>query len=866
MRQKSFLLIFIAFNILKKKTFIFFFFILSGLVVQAQEMAEYDELLLDIKIPRLGTYEIPVAISDQKAYLAITPLFEILQLKIEADESEKNISGYVIDPDNSFRIESNTSSLEIQDEVLELKSDDFIQTPTTFYLKTEIFEKLFGLKVNFNYRSLSAELLTDLELPVIKQRRLENLRSNINQVKGIAEPDTLISRNYPFFRAGMLDWGVIATQQNRGKNDNRFNLGLGTMIAGGETNLRLNYSTNIPFTSRNQFYQWKLVNNNSSLFKQVTAGKIFTRATSSLFAPVVGIQLSNSPVMNRRSFGTYTLSEFTEPRWTVELYVNNVLIDYTVADASGFYSFNIPLMYGNTNVDLIFYGPYGEERTEERFINIPYNFIPKNELEYTFSAGIVEDKSNRRFSRLNLNYGLSNGLTLGGGVEYLNDVKSGEVMPFINTSARLGSNLLFSGEYTYGVKAEALLSYRSGSNFQVDLNYTNYDKDQTAVNFNYLEERKITFSTPIRTNFFTAFSRLSVNQVILPTTEFTTGQFLLSGLLFGVSTNLTTFGLFNQNAAKPTLYTTLSQTYRLPHQILFSPQVQYDYSSGRLTNAVLEFERSIFNQGFFNIAYENNFRRNAHTFEVGLRYNFNFAQTSLTSRIGNRNSSFVQSAQGSLLFDRNSGSLAATRRNSVGKAGVSIYPFLDYNVNGKRDSNEPLVPGLKFKSKPGNISYNKTKTIIQISDLQPYRELILEVDPSSLDNIAWKVVDPRIAIETLPNHYRKLEIPINVLGEISGMIFLNTNKNIKGQGRILINIFDSKNNKVASVLSEGDGYFSYLGLKPGKYIAQIDQKQIDQLDFTSSPGSITFEIETSEYGDIVDDLEFTIEPKGKNDQ
>ncbi|PAM94542.1 hypothetical protein B4N84_12105, partial [Flavobacterium sp. IR1] len=127
----------------------------------------------------------------------------------------------------------------------------------------------------------------------------------------------------------------------------------------------------------------------SKLFKQVTAGRIFTRATSSLFAPVSGDQVSNSPMYNRRSFGTYSLNDYTEPRWTVELYVNNILVDFTEADASGFYSFEVPLMYGNTAVSLRHYGPWGEERIEERVINIPYNFVPKNEVEYTLSAGIV---------------------------------------------------------------------------------------------------------------------------------------------------------------------------------------------------------------------------------------------------------------------------------------------------------------------------------------------------------------------------------------------------------------------------------------------------------------------------------------------
>ena len=829
----------------------------------SQDYPGYDELMVEIAIPRMEKQEIPIAIKDQEAYLAVKPLLDLLKLKIDVSEDRKVLSGYIIDPANSFQINTNENKVSFKEKVFEIKDDDYINTPTTFYLHSDLFNRIFGLNTEFSFRSLNVNLETELELPVIKQRRLEKMRQNLNLVQGVTEPDTLITRDHPFFRGGMLDWGIVATQQNNGFNDNRFNLGFGTMLAGGETNLRLNYSTNVPFESRNQFYQWRYVNNNSPVFKQVTAGRIRTGATSSLFAPVTGVQFTNTPVLNRRSFGTYTLSDYTEPRWTVELYVNNVLVDYTEADASGFYTFEVPLMYGNTAVDLRFFGPYGEERTEERFINIPFNFIPKNNLEYTLSAGFVEDDRNRKFSRINLNYGLSNSITFGGGVEYLSEVSSGEVMPFLNTSARIFSNLLFSGQYTYGVKSEALLSYRNPGNLQVDLNYINYEEGQTAINFNYLEERKISISSPIRTKYFNAFSRLSLNQVILPTTEFTTAELLLSGVLFGVSTNLTTYGLFNERAKDPTVYSTLAQTYRLPHQILFSPRVQYEFNSSEFTNLTLEFERPFIKRGFINLAYENNFRRNAHTFEIGLRYNFNFAQTAATARIGNVNSSFVQAAQGSILYDGSSNDLLTKRRNSIGKGGITIFPFLDLNSNNKKDPLEPAVPGLEFKNKSGYVSYNEDETIIRITDLQPYREILLEIEPSSLDNIAWKIENTAIAMEVNPNQFKPVYIPVDVLGEVAGSVYFKNDNSLKGQGRIIINIRDKKGTLVKSVLSEGDGYFNHLGLAPGNYIAEIDQEQMEKLNYKAYPSSIQFEIEISEYGDIVDDLEFIIQAEDK---
>ncbi|TDN85907.1 hypothetical protein DET49_11669 [Salegentibacter sp. 24] len=840
-----------------KKLFLVILLVLTSFSAMTQEdLPDYDELSVEMNVPNLGTIDIPIAIKGQDAYLPVKELFDFL--KIKNQKTSWGTEGFIINPDSSYVINSSENKILYRNEEFELSENDYLQSPTTFYLKSNLFGEIFNLNTNFSFRSLSVNLETDKELPVIKEMRLAKLRENLNRIKGVIQTDTTITRNYPFFKGGTLDWGVVTTQQSEFDDDNRLTLGLGTMFLGGETNLMLNYSTRVAFDSRNQFYQWRHINSESRLFKQITVGRIFTRATSSLFAPVSGVQISNSPFQNRRSFGTYLLSDYTNPRWTVELYVNNVLVEFTQADASGFFAFDVPLMYGNTAVRLKYYGPYGQERIEERIINIPYNFVPKNELEYTLSAGVVEDESMHRFSRINLNYGLSNSVTIGAGAEYFSGVIDKKVMPFVNSSVRFASNFLFSGEYIHGVKGEGLLSYRTPGNLQVDLNYIKYDKDQAAINFNYLEERKISFSAPIRTNKFSIFSRFSVNQIIMPTTEFTTAQLLLSGAIMGISTNITTYGIYNDRVKQPTIYTSLSQNYRLPYKFLFSPQLQYDFSRHQFNNIILEIERPVFDQGFLNIAYENNLLRNAHIFEVGLRYALNFAQTSAISRLGNRNNSFVQSARGSLFLDDNTGYVMANNRTAMSKAAISIIPFLDYNTNGKRDAMEPAVKGMELKNTNGQFSYNEEETVLRISELQPYIDILLEIDPTSLDNIAWKVKNEKIKVHTLPNQFQEIEVPVEVLGEAGGMVYLKSGNSLRGQGRITVNILDENNNLVKQILTESDGYFTYLGLEPGNYIAEIDPLQMQKLDYTASQ-AIEFEIQVDKYGDIVDTLEFTIE-------
>tara|TARA_R110002012_G_scaffold121500_1_gene271012 strand:- start:283 stop:921 length:639 start_codon:yes stop_codon:yes gene_type:complete len=210
------------------------------------------------------------------------------------------------------------------------------------------------------------------------------------------------------------------------------------------------------------------------------------------------------------------------------------------------------------------------------------------------------------------------------------------------------------------------------------------------------------------------------------------------------------------------------------------------------------------------------------------------------------------------MLDDNTGYVMVNNRTAMSRAALSIIPFLDYNTNGKRDPMEPAVRGMEINNTSGRLSYNEDETVLRITELQPYIDIILEVDPNSLDNIAWKVKNEKIKVHTVPNQFQEIEVPVEVLGEVAGMVYFKEGNSLRGQGRITVNILDENENLVKEILTEGDGYFTYLGLKPGNYTAEIDPVQMQKLGYTASE-SIEFEIKVDQYGDIVDTLEFTIE-------
>ncbi|MEJ7738949.1 MAG: hypothetical protein WKF97_16105 [Chitinophagaceae bacterium] len=833
-----------------------FFFLLKPEAGQGQLKDGYEEVSISLNVQRIGIIDILAIIHGQEVYLPVKELFDFLKIKNNASPDYDTISGFFIHPKAIFVIDKATNQVVYQDQLFKVEPDDLIQTETDVYLKSVHFDHIFGLACVFQFRSLSMTLTTKLELPAIREMQQEQMRLNISQLKGEKKADTTIKRSFSLFHLGMADWSVMSNHAPKGQNTTRINLGLGAIVLGGEANAYLNYNSDQPFSGKQQFYRWRYVNNDNPTLRQFTAGKLFTQSTSSIYDPIIGLHITNTPTTYRRSFGTYTMSNNTEPGWMVELYVNNVLVDYTKADASGFFTFQVPIVYGNSLVKLRYYGPWGEERVKEQNVSIPFNFIPLHQLEYSVTAGFVKDEYKSRFARASVSYGLSRNITIGGGTEYLSSVESGKHMPFVNASVRLGSGLLLSGEHTYGVRSKGVLTYRRPSNLQVDLLYVKYDKNQMAVRYNYLEEQKAIISMPFRGRKFTAFSRLTLNRYRLPKLRQTTGELLVSGVYAGVSSNVTTFAIFT-DLKNPLVFSNVSMSFRLPAGIRLTPQAQYEYRQHNFSTLRGEAEKAIFKNGYLNIFYEEDMINEASYAGMGLRYNFSFAQTFFAVRQSAKSTEMTQSARGSLMYNDITKNLKANNQPNVGRGGLVILPFLDLNCNGVRESNEPKAPGLKFHVNGGQIERNDRDTTFQVNNLESYVSYLIELNKNSFDNIAWQLKNQSISVAVEPNYFKQIEVPVAVVGEVSGTVLLRA-KSLTGLGRMIIKIYNSDAVLVSRVISESDGYFSYLGLAPGNYTARIDQAQLLKLHMVAAEVNASFTITPGREGDVVDGLRFIV--------
>jgi hypothetical protein len=828
-----------------------------SIIAFGQNETEYEEVPVTFSYGAAGSVEITAVIKNEQAYLPVMSVFNFLKIKTISSAGLDSVQGFFIDAKADFLFDINHKQIKFSGKQYALATNDFIKTETDLYISIIPLKEVFALDCQFNFRHLSISLHSPQDLPVIRELKQKKLLDNLHHLTGEKKADTIVKSKFKWLQLGTADWSINATQERNRSDYLRANIIMGAMVLGGEANVNLTYYKGQPFDARTQFYRWRYVNNNLSLLHQIAIGRISTQNISSLSGPLNGVVVSNTPTNYRKAFGNYRYTGTTKPEWIVELYVNAILVNYVKADALGFYSFDIPMVYGNSAIQLKFYGPWGETEVEQENITIPYNFLPAGKMEYSLSSGMVQDENKSRFSRLSLNYGMNKRMTIGAGSEYLSSAMQGKPFPYMNASLRLGQRLIFNGEIAKGVRTKGFINYRFPSSIQLDVSYIKYSKDQTSISTNYREERKIEIAIPFKYNGVAIFSRLGYNMFILSKYRFTTAEWLLSASMKGITSTIKT-NIQIYPTEKPFVYSNYSMSFRMLSDFRLLPQVQYQYNNKSFSLLKIEAEKKISHIGYINMAFEKSIVTHNSTFNLGLRFDLSFARVHLTTRQGNKALATTQSAYGSLRYGQGTGYTRFDNQNNIGKGGIQVAPFLDLNSNGRKEENEPRVEGLIVKVNGGKIEQPGDSTIL-ITSLEAYRDYIIELDKNSFDNISWQIKRCSLKVTIQPNVFQVIEVPVCVMGEASGMVTLNNGKLSKGLSRIQLNFYDSSLRKVAQTLSEADGYFSFMGLTPGSYHVTVDSAQLELLHLTVFPSQISFLIKESVEGVVADGFEFKLQ-------
>jgi hypothetical protein len=819
------------------------------------EPFDLTELMITVYLQGGYTFEADVLISaSEELYYNIEGLFKTLEIKCNLDLN--SLVGFISNEKNLYEINFETKIITIGDKVINIQNG-LIERFGEKYIKEDLISQAFGLNFVFNPRSLSVKLTANFELLFLKQIRLEKTRNNISKLQGkTITIDTILPRNYHLFKFGTVDWSLNSSQsiakEGENNNINTTNLSIGSELLFGEANFSLNYSDQSKFDINQIQYNWRWINNDNKLIKQARFGRIGAQNIPQVNSPIIGATINNNSNTVRKASGFYIITDITEPNWKVELYINDVLVDFTEADASGLYVFKVPNVFGYNTLKLKFYGPLGEERTEERTKNTPYRFTPIKTLAYSLTAGILQNTKNTYYSRLILDYGITNFLTITAGLEYLSTKPNNIFVSFAKISFQPTSKLILNLDYLNQENFKGLLNYYITSSTFLEIDYSK----RKIAELNKLERIKIQLSTPFKTKIISGLTRLVLQQYRYEKFNYNQINFTFSGFYKQLKFNSSSFANW-ATANTPQINSALALSYKLKNGMALVSSANYNVTAKKISNVRAQLQMKVLEMNL-SASYMRSFLSQSDFLTLSLTYNLPFARLGFSGNYNDQNFNFNENAQGSLVFGGDN-TFVQTRNNSaMGKGGILLHPFLDVNQNGTFDKGEKKVL-LSSVNVPGaTVAISKKDSIVRILDLNAFINYTIEFSDTSLDYISWRFKKKTYQVMVDPNQYKHVFVPIIAVGEISGTVFLKKGKNIEGQGRVNLQIFDEKENKVAETLSEFDGYYSYLGLKTGKYTIRVDPKQLKALNYLSVPLVHEIVIKASEYGNILDNLDFNL--------
>jgi len=826
----------------------------------AQNEPAFEEIPVFIDVKSLGTTEIPALLHGRETYLSLNGLFDFLQVSYQITPDSGFFKVYLDNPKDPYLIDRAQHRVVFQKNLFPVDGQAIRVSGSQWFLRSDYLGALFGLECTYDPHSLSAVIKPKWELQVVRIRRLQETHTGTNHGNNTFFADATIGKQYRLFHFNSADWAIQAIQQVKGPDFVRMSTSVGGVIAGGEFRGFFTHASNQPFSEKQQYYLWRYANNKNPAVRQVLLGKISTQPVSTLFNPVVGVQVTNAPTYVRKAYGSYTYTGYVQPNWVVELYVNNVFVDYLRSDAMGLIRYNIPLSYGNTEVTTRYIGPWGEEHRYTQAFIVPFTLLPANVLEYRASAGMVEDSTGSFFTQARVNYGCTDRITLGAGVEYLTSVSKSKSLPFVNAAVRLASNLTLSGEYVNGVRYKGLLTYGAPSGLQAELQYVKYDALQEAVRFNYSEERRLSVSMPFHIRKSTVFSRLALNQNMHGRNIYTNVEWMVSWMGRKANLSVNSYA-YCRDRSTPAIYSNISSSLRMPKGFTLTPKATWDYTDNRLRAFNLGVSKYCSRKFTVNASYERRFDFRQTYWRAGMKYDFSFARFYSNVNVHETETSFFQSAGGSLLYDKHLGRPEFSRISSTGKGGLLFSAFLDINGNGKKELFEPLINSLNVKINGSAGRKTITKRGVLFTCMEPYLFCEASLDGNSFENLSWKILQPHLRISVDPNQVKRIYVPVVPLGEVSGTVYRYDQTERLGLGGISVAIYDHKSVLVAKVATEEDGFYSYLGLKPGKYTARIEDAELDRAGMERGAAPAIFMIKSSKEGDLAGHQDFLLQPR-----
>lgn len=553
------------------------------------------------------------------------------------------------------------------------------------------------------------------------------------------------------------------------------------------------------------------------------------------------------------SVGNYTLGRQIEydrhrfvgpllPGWEVELYHNNSLIGYQPAPIDGLYDFNdVPLLFGKNYFRLVFYGPNGQVREEEKNFQLDSSLTKKGQHNYFFTA--TGDKKGGDRVTVQYDYGLSKNIsTTFNYVDIpLDDLDGRKQHQYFKAGIRgfwesffLDFNLYDDSES--GDAIELSLNTRYG--------ITVFSLKDVILN-NFFSEEFVPTATPISRRS-TASVDTAIPATIFPRMplrfelvrdEFGTGEerFDFSNT---ISANVRGFAISNQvnriSGSAQSTYTTGSlQLSTNVERFRLRSSLSYELEpNNTLTNASISADPGMVGDYQLIFSVNHSLAINLTEYSVSANKSSGKYNLSFGARY-NSDDEFNLDLRLSfgLGYEPRGRSWDSNALAVANQGSVSARVFMDNDQDGIYSENDEPLENIGFRLNNG---YNESKTdkdgITFITGIQPYQSLDVVVATETLEDPLWNTALDGINVMPRPGNSIVLDFPVFMTGEIDGTVYLSKNGRSFGVGNVDVQLVDNQGRVLQTVETAYDGFYIISKIPFGEYEIRISESQLDKLN------------------------------------
>lgn len=334
-----------------------------------------------------------------KTYLPLGQLSSLLEFPIKVDAAKMTASGWFIREDNKLSIAG--TSAEVKGQKYDIPPGSLIAKDGDILVDTTLLQKWLPLDFTIDLQRMVLGIHPREALPQQQEearaKRFEKLQQQ-NKLNSAASASTAkvksVDSEYEAAQWPTVDLTISPAYQNAVPTQQAQY----SVIAGGDFgyltthlyasgDLTSQGLSDLRLSAGRDDYRGNLLgplHATSFLTGDISSSSLSQVTTATQGR---GFTMTNRALDRPDKFGSTSFVGDSKPGWQVELYRNDVLINFITVDTSGHYEFqDIPVLFGNNLFRLEFYGPQGQRETTTKNIDTSDSLLKKGDFTYNVSA------------------------------------------------------------------------------------------------------------------------------------------------------------------------------------------------------------------------------------------------------------------------------------------------------------------------------------------------------------------------------------------------------------------------------------------------------------------------------------------------